>query len=60
MVCMPLSEIFSVVPGRQGQITNWCLDLNQCVFVMNVLCVHSCGYWAFACVACIFLKQSGH
>ena len=59
MVYMPLSEIFSVVPGRQGKITKLCLCLNRCVFVIE------CSLCAFVWIlgVCVrglyFLMLSG-
>ena len=55
MVYMPVSEIFSVVPGRQGQITKLCLYLNRCAFVIEcslcafvwILGVCVCGLYSF-------------
>ena len=53
MVYMPLSDIFSVVLGRQGKITKLCLYLNRCVFVIEcslcafILGVCVCGLYFF-------------
>ena len=52
---MPLSDIFIVVLGRQGKITELCLYLNRCVFVIAcslcafvwILGVCMCGLYFF-------------